>query len=115
MARAIASAALARAYLLAKEFVIRKGFQREIDWQEDLSIANVTESDFLREAAWVVLCSGFRESVLSARFDRISEAFLEWKSAEQICQHRKTCRRQALGIFRNAAKIDAILTIANTT
>src|SRR5688572_17151414 len=115
MARTDASTALAKAYLLAKEFVIRSGFHREIDWQEDLSLASVTESDFLREAAWVVLCSGFRESVLRARFQDISGAFLHWETANLICQRENNCRKRALQVFNNRPKIDAILAIATRT
>src|SRR3989442_264755 len=101
MARATASAALTKAYPLAKGFVVRHGFHGEIDWQEDVTTAKVTESDFLREAAWVVLCSGFRETVLRTRFPRISEVFLHWEDAAQICQQKDRCRRQAIQVFRN--------------
>ena len=55
---------LAVLYLTAKERVIEAGFANEIDWQEEVSLEDLDESTFLRESAWVVLSSGFRETVL---------------------------------------------------
>jgi hypothetical protein len=55
---------LAVLYLTAKERVIEAGFADEIDWQEKVSLEDLDESTFLRESAWVVLSSGFRETVL---------------------------------------------------
>ena len=115
MARALALSNLAKIYLLAKDFVIRNGFHSEIDWQEDLSFQDVSEGDFLREMAWVVLSAGFRESVLRMRFGRISEAFLHWSSAEEICREEGACRQRALHIFNHSQKIDAILSTAQLT
>jgi hypothetical protein len=107
--------ALATAYLLAKEFVLRQGFDQEIDWQEDLSLENLTESDFLRETAWVILCSGFRENILRNKFQEISVAFLLWESAPEITRQRKICRKRALGVFGHKLKIEAILAVADRT
>lgn len=112
MAKALSPIALAKVYLLAKEFVLQQGFDSEIDWQEDVSFAGVTESDFLREAAWVILCSGFRESILRKRFDQISKAFLHWESGRVIAGRSSSCRAHALSIFRSECKIAAILTVA---
>src|SRR6185436_20028855 len=69
---------LARLYLDIKESLIEAGFAKEIDWQYDLSIKRLTESQFLRESAWVILSSGFRETVLRLKFHAISDAFLSW-------------------------------------
>ena len=102
---------LASLYLTAKERVIDAGFANEIDWQEDVSLDDLNESAFLREWAWVVLSSGFRETVLRRRFADISSAFLHWASAELIISHRETCQRKALVVFRNERKISAILKI----
>jgi len=104
---------LAKAYLLAKDAVIRSGFGREIDWQEEVSFENVSEHDFLREAAWVVLSAGFRESALRKRFPMISQAFLNWSSARAILEQAETCRRRATKAFNHHLKIDAIIQTAN--
>jgi hypothetical protein len=102
---------LASLYLTAKERVIAAGFADEIDWQESVSLDDLNESTFLRESAWVVLSSGFRESVLRRRFPDISSAFLQWASAELIISHRESCQKNALVAFGNRRKISAILKI----
>jgi len=115
MTRALTASNLVRAYILAKEVVIRSGFHSEIDWQEELSFENVSESDFLREMAWVVLSAGFRESVLRKRFILISEAFLHWSSAGEIQKTHEQCRLRALKAFNHPQKVDAILATAELT
>jgi hypothetical protein len=107
-----ASEDLVRAYLGAKECVVRAGFAHEVDWQDDLSFDRTSETDFLREGAWVILCSGMRESVVRGRFARVSQAFGNWKSAEGIVRHEGKCRRRALSVFCHRAKVDAIIGMA---
>lgn len=102
---------LAFMYLAAKEQVIGAGFAGEIDWQYDVSVEHLTEQLFLREAAWVVLSSGFRESVLRTKFEAISNAFLRWESCEEVLGNRAICRSNALEVFNHQQKIDAILNI----
>ena len=50
-------------YEVAKQHVNSAGFQDEIRWQSRCDLREFTESDLLREAGWVVLCTGFRGSV----------------------------------------------------
>lgn len=102
---------LASAYLDIKEHLIRVGYADEIDRQTDVCFEETTESDFLREAAWVVLSSGFRESVLRRHFHRITEAFLFWRSAAEIASEAADCRQRAVSAFANDRKIDAIVEI----
>lgn len=92
------------AYLDAKEFIIEKGYAREIDWQESLSIESISESDFLRETAWVILSIGMKESVIRGLFDRFSEAFFNWESAEKISVFENYCKNKALKVFRHEKK-----------
>ena len=103
---------LASLYMSAKERVIEAGFASEIDWQEDASLDDLDERIFLRESAWVVLATGFREAVLRRRFAKVSQAFLCWSSADSIVAQRETCRSDALAAFANERKIDAIIGIA---
>ena len=102
---------LAAHYLTAKERVIDAGFADEIDWQADVNFEDWNETTFLRESAWVVLSSGFREGVLRRRFPMVSAAFLNWVSASSIMLRRESCRSNALQAFANRRKIDAILEI----
>jgi hypothetical protein len=101
-------------YFLAKSVVIGEGFQHEIDWQDGLRFLDLQEDVFLREAAWVVLSSGMRESVIRGKFPAISRAFHEWTSASQISANGPTCRKKAFRIFRHAGKIDSIVEIAKS-
>lgn len=110
--QALDTVKLATFYMIAKERVIEAGFADEIDWQADVSIEDCCETTFLREAAWVVLSSGFREDVVRSRFPRISAAFLNWSSAAAIITQGESCRSNALRAFGNARKIDAIFRIA---
>ncbi len=98
-----------RFYLLAKERLLSAGFAAEMTWQLKREFAAFTETDLLREAAWVILCSGFRESVVRRRFDQISLCFCDWESAAEICNSAQQCRATALAAFGNRKKIDAIL------
>jgi len=101
-----------KAYLAAKRTVIAQGYANEIDWQDSVLFDACTEQVFLREAAWVVLSSGMRESVIRKKFPSITAAFLGWESADRIAQTSDRCRSQALQHFNHNGKIDAILTIS---
>jgi hypothetical protein len=105
---------LASIYLDAKEYVIRSGYVDELDWQVQLSFADVTESQFLSEAAWVILSSGFREAIVRKCFPSISEAFLNWESANIIVQNMQSCKSRGLHCFGNRRKIDAICVLTAT-
>lgn len=102
---------LALAYLIAKQRVIDSGYALEIDWQATRDFERLTETELLREAAWVVLSSGFRESVVRRIFPRISVAFLRWSRADEISRQIRRCKKAALAIFGHRQKIDAIATI----
>lgn len=103
---------LAWLYMTAKERVIEAGYADEIDWQEEVSLADLDEPTFLRESAWVVLSAGFRETIVRRRFGDITKAFLDWSSADLIMTERESCRSNALLAFGNQKKIDAIMGIA---
>ena len=101
-------------YVEAKEFMIASGFSGELLWQEGISFEDIAESDFLREAAWVILCSGFRESILRKMFSGVSLCFCDWESAAAITENAHVCKLTAMDIFRNQRKIDAIIELAST-
>lgn len=102
-------------YLDAKKYVIDAGFAEEIDWQQSLSLELVSESVFLRECAWVILCSGMSELVIRRIFPAVSMAFLDWRSAAEIIDQSEYCRAQALSIFRNKKKVSALVEVAQLT
>jgi hypothetical protein len=100
------------AYQNAKEAVIRAGFRNEISWQESVKFDNVTESEFLREHAWVTLSAGMRERVIRNLFQAISSSFCDFESAGIIMDNESRCRYLALKHFNNPRKIDAIILTA---
>lgn len=104
---------LVESYLTAREIVISKGYAHEIDWQDSRCLSMLSESEFLEEAAWVVLSAGMRESVIRNCFRKISSAFLNWTSAEAIVRNRISCEKEAIKIFNHPRKISAIGSICN--
>lgn len=99
-------------YLLAKAVVIDQGFAEEIAWQNQLQLSNLHEGPFLREAAWVVLSAGMRETVIRGRFPELSRAFHHWLSAHAITSTARASRKKALRVFNHPRKIDSIIEIA---
>ena len=102
------SRAATNAYLSARAFVIAAGYSEEIDWQKSQLQRSFQESDLLRESAWVILCSGFRESVIRQKFNHISLCFCDWHSAEEILYWSPVCESAALKIFGSERKISFI-------
>ena len=58
---------LAKAYYIAKQSVLEKGFAPEVDWQYGVSLDHLNEETFLRETAWVILSSGMSEKSSKAK------------------------------------------------
>lgn len=104
---------LRRLFTVAHDTTVRFGYQFEIDWYERVNTDAVTEQQFLREAAWVVLSSGFRESVVRRHFPYLSICFYDWKSAALIIEDAKTCIGLAKLRFCNERKLRAIVSISD--
>lgn len=99
-------------YREAEEAVIQAGYGWEVEWQKNRSLYLFSEQDLLREAAWVILCSGFRESSVRKRFNFISLCFCDWEAAQEISLRRERCISTAMSSFRNEAKLHAIARVA---
>jgi hypothetical protein len=84
----------------------------ELQWQRDNRLEAFDESDLLRESAWVILCSGFRERTVRSVFDHISLSFCDWESSEAIVGSGQWCIRSAAVRFRNMRKLRAILDVS---
>jgi hypothetical protein len=95
-------------YRNAKSWVEQSAFASELHWQANLSGTLFLESDFLREYAWVVLNSGFRESVIRKHFDFISLCYCDWQSAQEIHELGDLCCAAASAAFGNMKKLRAI-------
>jgi 3-methyladenine DNA glycosylase Tag len=94
-------------YLKAKSHVINAGYNKEIDWQASRDINKVTEQEFLRELAWVVLASGMKESIIRKIFPQIASAFHEF-GCLATAPGQKAVEEEALKSFNNKRKIRAI-------
>jgi hypothetical protein len=102
---------LAGLYLQAKQVVIKKGYGFEIDWQDTRNFTTLTESEFLQESAWVVLCTGMKELVIRRIFQNISASFMNWKDAATITENAEICESKAIAVFNHPRKISAILSL----
>jgi hypothetical protein len=103
---------LAKGYLIAKKAVLSAGFTGEIEWQAHRRLDYLTETDLLRESAWVILSAGMKESVVHQKFPAISESFFWWQSARKIAESTETCCRLACCHFNHQKKIFAIAEVA---
>jgi hypothetical protein len=99
-------------YRDAELAVIAAGFGWEPEWQRRRAVDALCESEFLREAAWVVMCSGFRESVVRDVFDYVSLCFCDWETAQEITARRGACIETASARFANRRKLSALADIA---
>ena len=106
-------AAIAQAYLWAKREVLASSYKEEL-LSETRSPDDISESQFLRELAWVILSAGMAELVVRSKFADISASFLEWRSARSISESAEECVTNALCHFRHEGKIRAIASAACT-
>ena len=95
-------------YKAARSWICSSPYSDEVRWQESLSLANLDESHFLREYAWVVLNSGFKEAIIRKRFNFISLCFCDWESGKSIAERERVCVETAFSVFRNRKKLEAI-------
>ncbi len=99
-------------YSDANNYIASAGLLHEVQRQRDVDFKDFGESDLLREAAWVILCSGFREAVVRRIFDHISLCFCDWESARAIVEAYPACNWAARASFNSHAKVDAITQVA---
>ncbi len=104
---------ICHAYFFAKQYVIRKGYGKEIDWQNEIDFNEINESTFLQEAAWVILASGMNDKVIRNKFPLIKRVMHDFTSGETIRNDKSTCYRKAIRIFNHPGKINAILYLAD--
>jgi hypothetical protein len=102
-----------RIYAKALQYVSQAGLDAEVSWQRSLVWETFNERDLLSQCAWVILCGGFKESVIRNLFDHISLCFCDWESASEITHSADACSAAALRVFRNKAKVGAIVEMAN--
>ncbi len=104
--------ALIRYYTNARNWIAGTEFSKELDWQERILGSPVSEALFLREYAWVVLNSGFKEEIVRSKFFYISLCFCDWESASEIARNGEVCVETALATFSNRRKLQAIVDVS---
>jgi hypothetical protein len=78
-------------YLDLIEKVKQAGYQKELDWAWSIKECD-NEKDFALEAAWVILCSGFKEQAARPLMDRliagecVMDVVKHQLKAEAICR-----------------------------
>ena len=100
-------------FLSARKAVLRAGFEWEIAWQENRSIEEFTESDFLQEAAWVILSSGMKELVIAGLYPQIKNCFGGLRSARIVVANSDRYISAGLKVFAHRPKLSAIVGVAN--
>lgn len=101
-------------YRAAKSSVIALGYGEELEWQAAQDPNDVTEEQFLKEAAWVVYCSGFKEAIVRRYFDYLSLCFCDWTSGKEVVANSELCVAAASRVLANERKHRAIVRIAST-
>ena len=96
----------------AREAVAQTVLSREIAWQRATRPGHFTETDLLREAAWVILCGGFREATVRRIFNYVSLCFFDWESASEIAEVGTDCVAAASTVFNHPRKLSAIVDVA---
>jgi hypothetical protein len=92
----------------AWDAIAQSGLLGEVDWQRAARPEHFTETDLLREAAWVILCGGFRESTVRRVFGHVSLCFFDWESAADIAEAGAQCVAAASAVFNHARKLSAV-------
>jgi len=101
-----------RVFAAACAYIEDAGLSRQVEWQRSRRFPEFNESDFLRETAWVILCTGFREEIVRRVFNHVSLCFCDWESSHAIVTSARTCHATAMAAFRNERKLTAILRTA---
>jgi hypothetical protein len=100
---------IAEGYFFAKNYVIKKGFADEIDWQETLAFTHLTGSKFLEQYAWVVLASGMNDRVVRKVFPRIRRILDNFNYNNLLIDDKKRLHNQCLAVLNHPGKIKAII------
>jgi len=94
-------------YYDIKNELINKGLSCEFDIFYDNFIENNTDSSFIRELAWVIINSGFKETIARRIFPNLTNCFFNW-CPNSICLNSDTCINSSKKFFNNINKLNAI-------
>lgn len=83
-------------------------YEQDVAWQSSRDPQSFTEEDLLRDVAWVILNSGFRNTTAKKLWPGIDHAFFYFESADVVMRHRQQCIDDALKVLNHQGKIEAM-------
>lgn len=92
--------------------VLNSKYSHEVDWQRSNSLHTITEQDFLRETAWVIINSGFKEKTARNLFGYIELAFQNFACADLVLSGADLSLEIATGVLNHPGKIKGIIAAA---
>jgi hypothetical protein len=95
-------------YITAHERIVSAGYGSDVDWADQLRFVKPDAVYVLREAAWVILNSGFRYAVVQKLWPRLYEAFHGF-DPEKV---DKTCLPAAKAVLNHPGKLGAVIELA---
>lgn len=104
---------IAHGYFFAKNYIIKKGYGSEIDWQDELNFDEVTEQTFLEEFSWVVIASGMNDNVVRKIFPAIKIIMFDFTSNQKLYNNKKNCMQNALKVINHPGKIKSIFNVVD--
>jgi len=75
-------------------------------------LCSISEQDFLRETAWVIINSGFKEKTARKLFGYIEIAFQNFASAEIMLAEADLSLEIALNVLNHPGKLKGIIAAA---
>jgi hypothetical protein len=106
------TASLLSYYRRARGVVMGSPHAHEVSWYQSLQPERVTESEFLRETAWVILCSGFSERAVRRVFSYVSLCFCDFESAAYMHLRANACIMTAARRYAHMPKLQAVASAA---
>ncbi len=92
----------------AEQFV-KENHPNDIPWSKEILEKGITNHNHLfSEYAYIVYLSGFRETVVSAKWEALSKAYGGF-DVDYVIENKEKVRGEAFPIFKNEKKLDAIL------
>lgn len=93
----------------AKQIVKNSGYGWEAEYYGRRDSKCISESEFLSEYAWVVLNSGFKESIVRRKFSYISMCFYDWQSSATILEDADSCINLSMKAIGSRSKFEGIV------
>lgn len=98
-----------RLYECIKDQVEEAGYHRDIVYYQTRDLDAVTPASFLGELAYVILNSGMKNHVVEIHWGRFMKAFDGFSDLPSLVKKRQAVKKEAMGVFKNQKKVDAIL------